>query len=186
MSFCTQLVELESLVMGELDAGDARALRAHVATCSVCANELELLTAERALFARRAEALDALAPPPAIAAISKNAAPRSFVPALGRIALRGHFTAACAAALFVVAGLSRLGTASVSMAISDDVASMSGDEGAGSRMFASYLQQEPLACSLGGSGAGSGKTSDVMASGGTRGELFACVEPPDDAAICKP
>ncbi len=209
MSSCFRLVEVEALVMGELVASDARALRAHVETCSVCAAEMEILAAERALFSRRAEAL---APPPPLAPLAmpvrasteKQAWPR-FLPALGRIALRGHFTAACAAALFVVASLSRLGTASVSMAISDDVASISGDEGAGSRRFASYREQEPLACSV----VGSSSSGSVLksSSGGSRevagiasrddgaatssGELLACVDARTapraiDARTCEP
>ena len=192
MSSCSQLVELDALVMGELDARDARALRAHIETCVVCATEVDLLSAERALFERRAEALEVLAPPPALAPVAMPA-----LSALGRIALRGHFTAACAAALFVVASLSRLGTASVSMALVDDVASMSAAEGAGSRTFASYREQEPLACgtvmdtTTGSSGHDGAQTSS---SGGSqaspaRGEALACVEAravDPDERTCEP
>jgi len=216
VSSCSQLVELDALVTGELGASDARALRAHVETCSVCAAEMEMLTAERALFTLRAEALEGLSPPPPLGAVAMPAARAStekqawprFLPALGRIALRGHFTAACAAALFVVASLSRLGTASVSMAISDDVASISGDEGGGSRMFASYREQEPLACSLPGSGIGSrtnsssgetapsvtvhddGAMTSSSSGNAARGELLACVDARTERAIdartCEP
>ena len=203
MTTCERLADLDALVMGELDSSDARALRAHADTCSVCAPELEMLAAERALFARRADALDVLPPLPALPPLRmespKNTAPRRILPALGRIAMRGHFTAACAAALFVVASLSRLGTASVSTAMSDDVASMHADERAGARMFASYGDHEPLACSLAGSVDGVGLLTAAgpnvppsrgappgvairddgamtsSSSGGFRGELLACV-----------
>ena len=106
--------------------------------------------------------------------------------------MRGHFTAACAAALFVVAALSRLGTASMSMSINDGVASISADEGAtGSGMLASYREGEPLACSLGGLGTLVGSASGASgasgasmrddgvmtssSSGASRGEILACV-----------
>jgi len=197
VSTCFQLVELDALVMGELGESEARALRAHVETCSVCATEMNMLAAERALFTHRAAALEAIEPlaMPARASTEKQALPR-FLPALGRIALRGHFTAACAAALFVVASLSRLGTASVSMSISHDVASISGDEGAGAvagaRTFVSVREQEPLACSLEGSDwqHGIGDRS-ASTSGGSRSEILACVdtrtfERAIDARTCEP
>lgn len=197
------------MVMGELDASDARRLRAHTETCRACATELAMLTAERALFARRAEALDALDPPPALtsplrataaasAPIAQSAEPhRRLLPALGRIAMRGHFSAACAAALFVVAALSRLGTATVSLSISDDVAAMSArrDDGAtASESLASFREGEPLTCSFAGSASGATMQDDGATtsswSAASRGELLACVGGTPDIAIgggtCEP
>ena len=216
MTSCSQLEELDAMVMGELDASEARTLRAHTDTCAACAMELAMLVEERALFARRARALDALDPPRPMAASVRatpvvlpandyESEPRRMLPALGRIAMRGHFTAACAAALFVVAALSRLGTATVSMSMNDDVASIAthDDEAVSvTGMLASYRSGEPLACSLAGFGGSSGTGSAGAAStaimredgamtssssGASRGELLACT--PDIAtagAMCEP
>jgi hypothetical protein len=209
---CSQLEDLDALVMDELDAGHARELRAHAATCPACATELSMLTAERALFAHRAEALDVFVAPPAMTV----AAPailqmRRLLPTLGRIVVRGQFSAACAAALFVVAALSRLGTSSMSMSMSldDGMVSMSADEGAaGSGMLASYREGEPLACSTGmfgqlvgsgsfvGRGASGAMSRDDGAmtsssSGASRGEVLACggggaLEGARGGASCEP
>ena len=192
MTSCSQLEALDALVMGELDAEHARELCAHAATCPACTTELAMMTAERELFAARAVALDVLDPPPSVSwpATTSPASARRILPALGRIAMRGHFTAACAAALFVVVALSRIGTASMSMSMNDGVVSMSTDEGdVGSGMLASYYRGgEPLACGLVGSGSrsssGASGASGVMmrddgdmassSSGVSRGELLAC------------
>ena len=47
---------LEALAFGELTPALTDAARSHVAACAVCARELELLRAERGLFAERAKA----------------------------------------------------------------------------------------------------------------------------------
>jgi hypothetical protein len=198
VTFCSQLEDLDAMAMGELDARRARELRAHAATCRACTAELEMLAAERALFAARAEALE---PPEAFAPLGAFAprgasetrsateidlSTRRVIPALGRLAMRGHFTAACAAALFVVAGLSRAGTSSMALSMASDerVPSVSGEASeVGAGMFASYLEHEPLACaprsddgvstsSLAVASSVSGASVSPAAS---PGELLACV-----------
>ncbi len=186
MTSCSQLEDLDALVMGELEAAHARELRAHAAACAPCAKELSTLTAERALFSRRAEALDAtfvtphaaFVPPPRAAGATEA---RRVLPALGLLAMRGHFSAACAAALFVVAALSRLGTASMSASMNDGVAATAADEQtAGSGAIASYRGDgETLACVLAAATrSGAPPYDDGLAtsssSGSTRSEVLAC------------
>lgn len=180
MTSCSQLTDIEELVTGELPQACAERLRAHAAQCDQCAAELALLTAERALFERRAKAH---APPPAALSFvlrerlaeeaRGHALPRgvrvaSFV---GRIVRRGHLSAACAAALFLVAAFSRMGTATVVapssskasspfspssfmsssfMSSSSSSSSESGDEASsGAGMLASFGGDEPRACVVG-------------------------------------
>lgn len=206
MTSCSQLEELEALVMGELEQTHARVLRAHAATCEPCATELAMLTAERELFARRAQAFDAplpafVSPPRAARAVEEPPMaqlPR-ILPALGRLAMRGHFSAACAAALFVVAALSRLGTssmsASMSLSMSDDAVATADDaDGAGSGMLASYGGGETLVCTLGGLGSNAMSRDDGLmtssSSGGSRAEVLACgagtASRATGAASCEP
>jgi anti-sigma factor RsiW len=187
---CSQLEDLDALVMGELEAAHARELYAHAVVCASCANELATLTAERELFARRAEALDAtfvaplaaFVPPPRAAGTATEA--RRVLPALGLLAMRGHFSAACAAALFVVAALSRLGTASMSASMNDGAVALTADETtAGSGAIASYRGDgETLACVLGASSGSRGlgamtydeDLATSSSSGATRAEVLAC------------
>jgi anti-sigma factor RsiW len=192
---CSQLEDLDAMAMGELDARRARELRTHAATCPACTAELDMLATERALFAARAEAL---APP--VAFVPREAfAPREVfdsrsamkigrlflrrMPLLGRLAMRGHFTAACAAALFVVAALSRVGASSMAMSkASDDRALSASSEASevGAGMFASYLEREPLACAPSTddgvmTSSFSGVSGASGASRASRDELLACV-----------
>jgi protein-disulfide isomerase len=145
------------------------------------------LTAERELFSRRAQALDAtfvaplaaFGPPPRAACATEV---RRVLPALGPLAMRGHFSAACAAALFVVAALSRLGPASMSASMNDRAAALAADERtAGSGAIASYRGDgETLACVLGGASTRSGALpyaedlATSSSSGNTRAEVLAC------------
>jgi hypothetical protein len=55
MSACDQ-EKLESLALGELGREESREVETHTAGCASCAEELRLFRAERAVFARRAEA----------------------------------------------------------------------------------------------------------------------------------
>jgi hypothetical protein len=175
---CAQLEKLESLVLGELAAPHAADLRAHAARCRECARELELLIEERALFTHRAEAI---ADPPATVAfvalrrIEEEEATRaarpvpmarvaSIVPAAVRFLRRGHVSAACAAALFLMAAFSRLGapaTSAISPAVAED------EDGARAGLLASLRSDEPLACSAGwGASAGAvGAAAAVCALG---------------------
>jgi anti-sigma factor RsiW len=182
---CSQLVDTEALVLGELDAAHAGRLREHSRSCAACRAEIELLTAERALFVRRAEVMSA--PPPALASavrrqIDAERSPirRILAPAVGRFLRRGHMTAACAAALFVVAAFSRTGSSAMAGAASlaaDDETNASG-------MLASYRTEEPIACSLGAGpasyddGARSAMSSSFAVS---RGAVLACRASSDGA-----
>ena len=164
MTSCSQLGDIDSLAAGELDAPHAALLRAHAADCGECRDELDLATAERSLFARRAHAMP---PPPAAlgVAIHEHLDPslvRSLRTNPGRVASgfvrmlrRGHVTAACAAALFMVAAFSRPGAGTEvprSRQGVDLQSSVSTDgEIATSGMLASIGAEEPLACSSGGS-----------------------------------
>ena len=195
MTFCSQLEDLDAMVMGELDARRARELRAHAATCRACTAELEMLAAERALFAARAEALEPREAFEPRSAVKMRRSTRLVLPALGRLAMRGHFTAACAAALFVVAGLSRVGTSSMAMSMASDdraLATSADTSEVGAGMFSASLEREPLACapssddgvttaslsavsvaSYGSSASNASRAS--AASGPSRSELLACV-----------
>lgn len=155
MTSCAQFVDIEELVTGELVPSHAARLRAHASECSECAAELRLATAERELFARRAAAVEP--PPPALAfalrerlaseasgdpSSRRTAQVRSMV---RRFVRRGHVSAACAAALFVVAAFSRLGTGT--MTVTAQVSGAADGELASSGMLASFGAAEPLACS---------------------------------------
>jgi hypothetical protein len=194
---CSQLERIEALALGELDSAESTELRAHVRGCPACRDELALALAERALFVRRAEVMPHAPAAPAFAA---GPAPRVFraprvVPALARLLRRGHVSAACAAALFVVAAFSRLGNpaaAGSAASISPD------DEGNASGMLASIARgAEPLACSYGAGPVSSGDDELSSSSNGalssspsqrSAGEALACEarEGSRAAASCEP
>ena len=69
MTSCSQLADIEALVYGEIDASRVPALRAHVDDCAACQDELETLSAERALFSQRAQVIAAAEPPPPFASV---------------------------------------------------------------------------------------------------------------------
>lgn len=182
---CVELADIEALVVGELDATHARRLREHAQSCGACRGEIDLVTAERTLFARRAAVVGA--PPPALASavlrrIDAERSPvrRLLAPALGFVR-RGHVSAACAAALFVVAAFSRSGAPAMptSGAISAD------EETNASGMLASYGRvDEPAACSLGSVLSASyddGAAARASSNAASRGEVLACRASADGA-----
>lgn len=90
--------ELLSLALGELPAGRAAEVRAHVEACGECARELAWARAERALIARR--------PAPGTARLwegvaARLEAPRPLALRRRRWVLPGFAAAAAAAALFL-------------------------------------------------------------------------------------
>ena len=117
MKSCSQLEDIDDLAFGRLEPPRAEALGAHAALCAVCGEELAMVSAERALFVRRAERVDA---PPAVAVALEERLLAEVSPAPSRwgamfdagirFLRRGHFSAACAAALFLVVAFSRLGS----------------------------------------------------------------------------
>jgi len=177
---CSQLADAEALVLGELDAAAARRFRDHAQSCVACREEIALVTAERALFARRAEVMCA---PPALASavrrqieVERSPLGRALAPAVGRLLRHGQLSAACAAALFVVAAFSRVGNTAMAGAASI----VADDETKASGMLASFRTDEPTACSLGSGpsvsyddGATTTSSSSLSAS---RGEALACRE----------
>ena len=71
--------ELLALARGELPPDQARIREAHVASCAACAEELELLRADVALFRARAARSDG--PPPATwEAIARRIGPGAPIP----------------------------------------------------------------------------------------------------------
>src|SRR3954454_344845 len=137
---CSQLVEIEDLVLGTIEPARARELRAHVEGCTACRREQAALTEERALFTHREEALagpsasivlalraeltaevndpTAARARPSIAGSHVGPARRGATRllrrgagAVGQVLRRGHVSAACAAMLFAVVAFSRLGGA---------------------------------------------------------------------------
>lgn len=197
MTTCSQLMDIDSLVAGELEPPHAVLLRAHAAGCAACRAEMSLVTAERALFAHRAEAMPG--PPvvslPEMRRIVVRSLQTNHGPALAKLLRRGHFTAACAAALFMVAAFSRPGRATRA-----DVPSVLADgEAAPSGMLAS-IADEPLACSSGGGVASSfasmvsedlgiattTTTSAPLASLGHRDRVLACETRARSQADCEP
>ncbi|MDB4937967.1 MAG: hypothetical protein JWP87_4939 [Labilithrix sp.] len=211
MTPCSQLEDIEALVLGELDATRAARLEAHAARCVECRAELELTKAERALFSQRACAMLSLsAPPPAPVFVESEratsrpaAVARSVVPAALRLLRRGHVSAACAAALFVVAAFSRIGNPAPNGGTSSMSASGEDEEPPGMlASIASFASRsgasEPLACSPGGSafvsrvatddGASSSSSGAASSSHGSLGEVLACGarEASRSTASCEP
>ena len=54
---CSQLIEIEDLVLGTIEPARARELRAHLEACTACRREEALVTKERALFTHREASL---------------------------------------------------------------------------------------------------------------------------------
>src|SRR4051812_381085 len=135
---CSQLIEIEDLVLGTIEPARARELRAHIAACTACRLEQATLHEERALFTHREECL---APPSESLARALRAEltaevndpsraharasitgshigparrgatrlVRRGASALGRVMRRGHVSAAAAALAFALVAFSRLG-----------------------------------------------------------------------------
>lgn len=190
MKSCSQLADTEALVLGELDAALAGRLRDHARSCAQCRDEIALVTAERALFARRAEVMHE--PPPALTSaverrLDSERSPlrRMLAPAMGQLLRRGHVSAACAAALFVVCAFSRTGTTAMAGAASI----VADDETNSSAMLISLRTDEPAACSLASGPSVSfddGATSSSSSSLAPRGEALACRVSPEGARASLP
>ena len=176
---CSQLIEIEDLVLGTAEPARAKQLRAHVEGCTACRLEQVAVVEERALFARRASAL---AVPPAslagllraqltaeVAAEAPLGRPsvrglrvgparrgaerlvRRGASALGAVLRRGHGSAACAALLFALVAFSKLGGAPILPLAEPEVASEDQANGP-TASFSSASRardDETLACSLG-------------------------------------
>jgi hypothetical protein len=145
---CSQLVEIEDLVLGTLEVSRTRELRAHVESCTACRIEQATVAKERALFTHR----EPLALPSEAIAVALRAQLTAEVrdPSNGRarstitgarigparrgatrfvrrgasvvagVLRRGHVSAACAAALFALVAFSKLGGAPILPASADD------------------------------------------------------------------
>jgi anti-sigma factor RsiW len=175
---CSQLVDIEDLVLGTIEPERARELRAHLACCVACRAEEELLREERALFTHRETCLEA--PPVALgitlrarlvaeandpgpvrtrAAITgRHVGParrgatrlvRAGATALVSVARRGHVASALAAVLFAFVAFSRLGGAPL---LPDPDGAGTPREAFEERMSrgAPALADEPLACTESG------------------------------------
>lgn len=110
MTSCVHLDVVEDLVLGTLAPERADELRAHLERCEDCALAHAMFAEERALFAQRAEVVAA---PPRLA-LPAPAAPRPVarLARLAQRAMRSQALPALAAAVFLFAGVSRLGTSS--------------------------------------------------------------------------
>lgn len=111
---CSQLFEIEDLVLETAEPARAKELRAHVEGCTACRLEQAAVTKERALFTHRAEALPSCAEPPAsIAELlrAQLAAEVADPASRARPSLRGSRLgpARRGASLFVRRGASALG-----------------------------------------------------------------------------
>jgi hypothetical protein len=185
---CSQVVDIEDLVIGTIESDRAAELRLHLRECDDCRAEAELVAGERALFEARAGV--AAGPPPELAGAIRERLSGVSAPPAERVAVRlmhlfrrGHFSVACAAALFVVAALSRLGSGGfgtpMTAAASPDRASEASD------MLASTSIDEPLACSLApASVASNDDTSGAAASSASAQEVLACT-PQGSRATCE-
>jgi anti-sigma factor RsiW len=179
---CSQLVEIEDLVLGTMGADQAQSLRAHVAGCMACRIEEARTLRERALFAARGNAEPAasiavslrarleaevlLPPPPAALLLAPR--PGRVLATLGWLARRGHASAAAAALLFLTAALSRLGGAPTS------------ETERGTTLVAVHEPTgEPLACAMGASFSADVRVTPANASSwsvaATR-EVLACLD----------
>jgi anti-sigma factor RsiW len=139
---CSELFEIEDLVLGTVEPARARELRAHLVACTPCRVEEAMLREERALFAQREVCCEE--PPAALAAalraqLTQEVADATTVStrlsvtasrlgparrgatrlvrrggsALASVVRRGHATVACAAALFAFVAFSKLGGAPI-------------------------------------------------------------------------
>lgn len=81
---CASDLQLDQLFTAELSPAADRALRAHLAGCSACADRHAQLEAERASFAEQAEAFESLLASPAERGVARRA---PAAPWLSRIAL---------------------------------------------------------------------------------------------------
>jgi len=171
---CSELVEIEDLVLGTIEPARARELRAHVASCAPCRVEEALLREERALFTQRegccpapsaalGAALRAQLTLEAADATVARARPSSTATRLGparrgatrlvrrggsamlSVLRRGHASAACAAALFAFVAFSKLPGAPLLPA--DDASGAATDErGPRASLVSQVSSDEPLAC----------------------------------------
>jgi anti-sigma factor RsiW len=100
---CPRPKELEACALGALDEAHAAAVRAHALGCAECAEEMEMIAAEKRLFARRA-ALPAPPPPPFAEVMERL---RRGSPAGRRPARSPRLWAGLAAAAAIAFALSR-------------------------------------------------------------------------------
>ena len=156
---CSELVEIEDLVLGTIAQARARELRAHLVSCTPCRVEEATRREERALFTQREACI--MQPSAALGAalraqltleVADGTAARACVsatasrlgPALVSVLRRGHASAACAAALFAFVAFSKLGGAPI---VPADEASGGGDEhGPRASLAAPAKAEESLAC----------------------------------------
>ena len=174
---CSQLIEIEDLVLGTAEPARAEELRRHVEGCTACRLERVALSEERALFTHRS-----LVPPVSIAGLlraqlaaevadpgASRARPslrglrvgparrgallvvRRGASALGQVLRRGHVSAACAAFLFALVAFSKLGGAPILPQPAVEGASEEPADGRTASFSAASRSDETLACSLGAS-----------------------------------
>lgn len=89
---CSQLIEIEDLVLGTIEPARARELRVHVGTCTACRHEQAAVIKERALFTHREAILDVPSEAVAVALraqltaelVGRAAAPANSASRMGR------------------------------------------------------------------------------------------------------
>ena len=178
---CSQLIEIEDLVLGTIEPSRAGELRAHVASCTACHLEEVAVTKERALFTQReaggalpneaiavalraqltAEAADGTVARARPSITGSHIGParrgatrlvRRGAASVGRMLRRGHVSAACAALLFALVAFSKLGGAPILPAAGADAAGSEPEsEPPKASLLSQSLAEETLACSTDGS-----------------------------------
>jgi hypothetical protein len=181
---CSQLIEIEDLVLGTIEPHRARELRLHVEACTACRLEQAAVTKERALFTHREAAsagpsealaialraqLIAEAADPATARARASVTGTRIGPArrgatrlvrrgasaVVRVLRRGHVSAACAALLFALVAFSKLGGAPILPAAGVDGASGEPANGPTASFFSQSFSQSLAEETLACSGSGS-------------------------------
>jgi hypothetical protein len=208
---CSQLIEIEDLVLGTIEPARARELRAHVEACTACRREEAAVTKERALFTHREETLAAPSASIAVALraqltleVEDPSAARArssiggsrFGPArrgatrlvrrgasaLGQVLRRGHVSAACAAVLFALVAFSKLGGAPILPTASSDSANSEPSSGATASLFSQSFADDGLSCTLGGSMSTS--SSDRLFSSGATTQFSSFGAPTREVLVC--
>ncbi len=151
MTSCVHLESVEDLVLGTLAADRAEELRAHLHHCDHCALARSMFEEERELFARRAEVADVVAPPPQLTfpapARPRHVAQLASLGKLARRAMRSQALPALAAAFFLFAGVSRLGTStSRTSATPESSVASEADQDLRGGVNATMRPAEPLSC----------------------------------------
>ena len=171
---CSELMEIEDLVLGTIEPVRARELQAHVVSCTPCRIEERMVREERALFTQRemcsvqpsaalGAALRAQLTLEVADATSARAHPSLTVSRLGparrgatrlvrrggtalaSLLRRGHASAACAAALFAFVAFSRLGGAPL-LPVDEVSGAPSDDRGPRASLVTLANGEELLAC----------------------------------------